>query len=84
MYLHLFTNVDDLYGQERAVINVSTFTNRDIVNGDSVYSGLGDAANDLGWAFVKGGDMAFEIGTENVGGVEKMYLQITVNRPGRG
>lgn len=84
MYLHLFTNVDDLYGQERAVLNVSTFTNRDIVNGDSVYGNLGDAANDLGWAFVKGGDMAFEIGTEKVGGVEKMYLQITVNRPGRG
>ena len=83
-YMHLVTNSNDLRPQNRAMVNFSTFKHKDIINGDSVYSGLGDAANDLGWAFVKGGDMAFEIGTENVGGVEKMYLQITVNRPGRG
>ena len=84
MRLHLFTNSGDLKPQDRAMINIGTFTKKDIVNGDSVWGQLGDGANDLGWAFVNGKPIDVEIGKEKVGGVDKIYIQFTVDRrPGR-
>lgn len=80
MRLHLFTNDEDLKPQNRATINVSTFTKKDIVNADSVWGGLGDGGNDLGWAFVNGKPIDVEIGTEKVGGEDKVYFQFTIDR----
>lgn len=80
MRLHLFTNDGDLKPQNRAMINIGTFTKKDIVNGDSVYSGLGDGANDLGWAFTNAKPIDIEIGVEKVGGIDKIYIQFTVDR----
>ena len=48
-YMHLVTNSNDLRPQNRAMVNFSTFKHKDIINGDSVWGGLGDGANDLGW-----------------------------------
>ncbi|MBP5467482.1 MAG: Ig-like domain-containing protein [Clostridia bacterium] len=80
MFLHLFTNACDLQPGDRSMINVSTFTKKDIVNVDSLYGGMGDGAVDLGWAYANGKPFDVEIGTEKVGGEEKIYFKITIVR----
>ena len=83
MYLHLFTNVGNLQPDNRAMLNVSTFTKKDIVNTDSLYGhSLGDGAIDLGWAYANGRPFDVEIGTEKVSGTEKIYFQFTIVRTG--
>lgn len=78
-YMHLVTNSNDLRPQNRAMVNFSTFKHKDIINGDSVYSGLGDGANDLGWAFVNGEEVKVEIGSDDT----NFYMQFSIDRPGR-
>lgn len=71
--------------QNRADLNFSTYTKKDVVNGDSVYGFSGnsysDAYNDLGWTIAKGLTFHVEIGVEKVGGVDYLYfLMPDINR----
>lgn len=72
-------------GQGRADLNFSTYTKKDIVNGDSVYGFSGsqysDAYNDLGWSFANNKTIHVEIGVEKIGGVDYFYyLMPDINR----
>lgn len=71
--------------QDRADLNFSTYTKKDIVNGDSVYGFGGnpysDAYNDLGWSLARGLTFRVEIGVEKVGGVDYLYFMMPeINR----
>lgn len=77
--------MDEEKKQNRADLNFSTYTKKDIVNGDSVYgfggNSLSDAYNDLGWAISKGLTFNVEIGVEKIGGVEYLYYTMPeINR----
>ena len=84
--VYMFTN-EDLYAGNRVIFNISTFGKRDIVNVDSLYSGLSGSQNDgmidLGQSFTRDIPLGIEMGTEKVGGVEHFYIVITSNRPER-